>query len=178
METTFFMVYVEGENMPVVKHNTQEEADREAQRLASKYKKEAYVLESIILAEPRDINLTVNSYEAACEYLGYEKDYTIRSYSSKHNIAISALFKLVTIAEAWNEADNFIPDFSDTNQYKYFPWFVYSGASAGFVPAATTNAASLTSTYFGSRLCFKTHERAEQFGKQFCELWNDFLLIK
>ena len=88
-----------------------------------------------------------------------------------------ALNELFTIAEAWNKEDGFVPDFSDINQWKYFPWFIYNNDAAGFVFAATTYMATYANAYFGSRLCFKTEERARQFGEQFIDLWNKVLLI-
>ena len=90
----------------------------------------------------------------------------------KHIEALIALNKLFTLAEAWNKEDGFVPDFSDWEQDKWFPWFVYDKDAAGFVCAATTTTPTCASAYFGSRLCFKSSERAEQFGKQFADLYN------
>src|SRR5574344_468722 len=131
---------------------------------------------SIKEVEYEDVSTTIPNYEAALEYLGRENNAYICGIPDKHAKAMVAMYKLITIAEAWNKADNFIPDFSNRNQYKYFPWFVYNDKAAGFVYANTTYTASDASADFGSRLCFKTEERAEQFGKQFIKLWNDFLL--
>lgn len=90
--------------------------------------------------------------------------------------ALIAYNRLCTIAQAWNKADGFEPDFSNTSQYKYFPWFEYSRDAAGFVFALTDVTATNAYAHFGSRLCFKTRERAMQFGKKFIDLWNDLLL--
>lgn len=92
--------------------------------------------------------------------------------------ALIAYNRLCTIAQAWNKADDFTPDFSNMNQTKWFPWFVYSDDAAGFVFANASNAATYAYAYISSRLCFMTRERAEQFGKQFIDLWNDVLLIR
>lgn len=54
-----------------------------------------------------------------------------------------------------------LPD--NTSQYKYFPWFEYSRDAAGFVYAYTADTAALAFAFLGSRLCFKTRERAMQF---------------
>lgn len=112
----------------------------------------------------------IDSYEKAADYLGED--------AKNHQKALLALEKLIVIAEAWNKQDGFVPDFSNRNQYKYFPRFAYNDKAAGFVYANTTNAAADTIAYFGSRLCFKSEERATQFGKQFIDLWNDFLLYR
>jgi hypothetical protein len=177
MNKKFFMVFIEGENTPTVQHDNLNKAEKEAQRLADKYGKKAFVLESTSLITPDEINIKVDSFEAALEYLGRENNTCMCGIPDKHAKAMVAMYKLTTIAEAWNKADNFVPDYDNTNQYKWFPWFQKRGA-AGFVSAGTNNTASSAYAYIGSRLCFSTSERAEQFGKQFIDLWNDFLLFR
>ena len=177
MNKKFFMVFVEGENTPTVQHDNLNKAEKEAQRLADKYGKKAFVLESTTLITPDEINIKVDSFEAALEYLGRENNACMCGIPDKHAKAMVAMYKLITIAEAWNKADNFVPDYDNTNQYKWFPWFQKRG-TAGFVYAVTNAAASDAYANFGSRLCFSTSERAEQFGKQFIDLWNDFLLFR
>lgn len=101
----------------------------------------------------------------------------VQDVNPNHIKALVALNELFTIAEAWNKADNFVPDFSDASQTKYFPWFVYDKGAAGFVSALTNFTATTTSAYIGSRLCFKTRNRAIQFGKQFVDLYNQVFLL-
>lgn len=153
-----------------------------------------FTLEEI---ESKEINEVVTTYEEAREYLGGKPnaDFTVAKkilsgnhvklddvanlvseVNPKHIKALIAYNRLCTIAQAWNKADDFTPDFSNRNQTKWFPWFVYSDDAAGFVYALTYHTA--TNANFGSRLCFMTRERAEQFGKQFIELWNDVFLFR
>ncbi len=101
----------------------------------------------------------------------------VQDVNPNHIKALVALNELFTIAEAWNKADNFVPNFSDASQYKYFPWFVYDKGAAGFGYANTYNAATYTYANIGSRLCFKTRNRAIQFGKQFVDLYNQVFLL-
>lgn len=101
----------------------------------------------------------------------------VQDVNPNHIKALVALNELFTIAEAWNKADNFVPDFSDASQTKYFPWFVYDKGAAGFVSAFTPNAATTTAANICSRLCFKTRNRAIQFGKQFVGLYNQVFLL-
>lgn len=100
----------------------------------------------------------------------------VTDINPKHIKALIALNELFTIAQAWNIEDNFIPDFSDWEQDKWFPWFKYDKDVAEFVCADTINAATAASAHLGSRLCFKTKMRAEQFGKQFVDLYNKVFL--
>jgi hypothetical protein len=155
-----------------------------------------FTLEEI---ESKEINEVVTDYEKAREYLGGKPnaDFTVAKkilsgncvqledvtrlvseLNPKHVKAIIAFNRLCTIAQAWNKEDDFTPDFSNRNQEKWFPWFVYSDDAAGFVCAYTLTTASGAYAHFGSRLCFKTSARARQFGEQFIDLWNQVLLFR
>lgn len=96
--------------------------------------------------------------------------------NTKHIDALIALNELFTIAQAWNKEDGFVPDFSDWEQDKWFPWFTYEKTTKRFVFSSTAYAPANLFAYFGSRLCFKTSERAAQFGKQFEDLYNKVFL--
>ena len=100
----------------------------------------------------------------------------IDEINPKHLGALIALNRLFTIAEAWNKEDGFVPYFSDWNQDKWFPWFKYDADAAGFVFAHTGSTTTYASAYIGFRLCFKSSERAEQFGKQFADIYNKVFL--
>lgn len=94
------------------------------------------------------------------------------SLNPTHFEALDALNKLFTIAQAWNIRDGFVPDFSNRGQEKWFPWFTYEKATERFVFSSTVYTLAGAFANIGSRLCFKTQERAEQFGKQFADLYN------
>ena len=141
-------------------------------------------LNFIIESVPLETNEYITDFEKAqslldqrdfcrIEYLGNTTNDLI---NLNHLHALFALNKLFTIAEAWNKVDNFVPDFSDWEQDKWFPWFKYDKDSAGFVYASTDTAPTTAAASFGSRLCFKTSERAAQFGKQFIDLYNKVFL--
>ena len=149
--------------------------------------------------EEKDINEVVTNFEEARKYLHGKPnaDFTVskkmlsgnslpldgvtnlvKDLNPRHLNALVALNKLFSIADAWNKADGFVPDFSDSSQYKYFPWFVYDKDAAGFVYANTHSTASSTHANIGSRLCFKTANRARQFGEKFADLYNQVFLFK
>ena len=100
----------------------------------------------------------------------------IKNANPRHIKALIALNKLFTIAEKWNKEDGFVPDFSNKGQWKYFPWFKYEGEAAGFV-CASSRTASYATASFGSRLCFKSESRAEEFGKKYADLYNEVFLL-
>lgn len=117
--------------------------------------------------EPGD---TIKSYEQACEFLGRNPRISIQCDGNVR--ALEAWHKLLTIAEAWNKIDGFVPDWGNSSQWKYYPWFYYNKNSAGFVFASTSNAPSGTLAHFGSLPCFKSSYRARQFGEMFVELYD------
>ena len=150
------------------------------------------------VVECQDVNKTITNFDEARALLGGKpnNDYTVskkvlsgncvqladvthlvQDVNPKHIKALIALNELFTIAQAWNKADDFVPDFSNSMQDKWFPWFVYDKGAAGFVYANTNAAPSNTNAGIGSRLCFKTRNRAIQFGKQFVGLYNQVFLL-
>lgn len=139
-----------------------------------------FIIESV----PLDTNQYITDFESAQEIIGDSKfilaedSYFFHDVElNQHHIkALIALNKLFTIAEAWNKEDGFVPDFSDCEQDKWFPWFKYDEDAAEFVFANTANAPTSARAYIGSRLCFKSSVRAAQFGKQFAYLYNKVFL--
>ena len=138
--------------------------------------------------KPQDPNEQIKSFEDAVRYLKISDLDTLEEYGIAEDSPtaillsndeltkkIDAYTKLLTIATAWNKIDGFVAYWENTSQYKYFPLFEYSRDAAGFVCVSTTCATTTVEAGIDSRLCFKTSERAKQFGEQFIDLWNDFL---
>lgn len=101
----------------------------------------------------------------------------VQDINPHHLKALVALNKLFTIAEAWNKADGFVPDFADRGQWKYFPWFKYDDKTAGFVYAFADDTVSYGYAVIGSRLCFISESRAKEFGEKYVDLYNDVFLL-
>ena len=145
-----------------------------------------------------DVDGVITSFGLAMEYLGlkdnseYEVygremrgagslkkrdvEKLVRELNPRHVDALIALNELFTIAEAWNKADGFVPDFSDNDQRKYFPWFAYDKDVVRFSLNGSMSSAYV-SALLGARLCFKTIDRAKQFGQRFAGLFNKFLML-
>ena len=153
-----------------------------------------FVLEEV---ECKEVNEVITDFESARKALGGKPnaDFTVSKKILSGNVvqlndvarlvtdinpmhieALIALNELFTIAQAWNKEDGFVPDFSDWNQDKWFPWFKYDEDAAGFVFAYTNHAPANANANVGSRLCFKSSARAAQFGKQFADLYNKVFL--
>lgn len=147
-----------------------------------------FILEEV---ECKEVNEVITNFGSARKalaadfYLSVDKSKLATSLmhdiNPKHVEALIALNKLFTIAQAWNKEDGFVSDFSDCEQDKWFPRFKYDEDAAGFVCAnahytSTHYTPTNVAAYINSRLCFKTKTRAEQFGKQFAELYNKVFL--
>ena len=122
----------------------------------------------------------IKSFEDACKFLGLDPNNipNVEHLPEKDRKSIIAFYKLTIITRALNEG--WEPDFTNWNEWKYWNWFYIEayGAAAGFASAATTNTASSTATYFGSRLCFKTRELATYAREQFRDLYFEYLFIE
>ena len=77
-------------------------------------------------------------------------------------------------AKAKEKRGSWTPDFTNSNQAKYFPWFKYKDG-VGFVVAGTDSYWAYASTDVGSRLCFPTSEMAIEFAKENSEDYNTIL---
>lgn len=174
-------------------HESREEAGRELMRYLS-YHNENWDVDNYLSpfdfkleeVEREEVNEVITDFRRAMKALGLKPNtcYNLSEHvprfvsdiNPKHIKALIALNELFTIAEAWNKEDGFVPDFSDWEQGKWFPWFKYDKDAAGFVAAGTSDTPAYASADIGSRLCFKTPERAEQFGKLFVDLYNKVFL--
>jgi hypothetical protein len=95
------------------------------------------------------------------------------THRSDETVDEFAYRQIKLIAEVLNEG--WVPDWSNQNEYKYFPYFKHmSGFGLSF--DGTRNWRTFASV--GSRLCFKSVELAECAGKQFADIYNDYLTIK
>nr|WP_299385560.1 hypothetical protein [Allomuricauda sp.] len=82
--------------------------------------------------------------------------------------------KVKLIAAALNEG--WQPDWTDSSQYKYYPWFDMGGSSgSGFAYDGYDDWNSDSDC--GSRLCYKSRELAEYAGKQFTDIYKEFLTL-
>jgi hypothetical protein len=111
----------------------------------------------------------VKSFEDACEILGIEYKSVLRSDVSADEAAYMQLKIIVAVLnEGW------VPDWSDNNQKKYYPWFdLSSGSGLSFYDYDYNFSRSAV----GSRLCFKSRELAAYAGSQFTAIYQSFMCI-
>ena len=121
----------------------------------------------------------IKSFEDACAALNISTDVpVVATLPLKHQKALVAHYKLITIAEALNEG--WEPNWNDSDERKYFPWLEVEAseeqpAGVGFSHAYYDYGHS--TSLVGSRLCFKSSELAMYAGEQFADLYAEYFLI-
>lgn len=128
-----------------------------------------------------EITDRVKTYEDACKVLGVEPINEQNAKAQGFRSEEIARRKLETIAAALNEG--WKPDWNNTDQYKYYPYFYIQEnakgkGSAGLSCADTAIAAARTIAYLGSRLCFYASRLARYAGNQFTDLYEQILIEK
>lgn len=141
--------------------------------------------------------LSENRNKALCAQ--FPDHYDFRQNMPKH---IIALMKLEIISRAlWGKSFDPEPD-AEGNKIYWYPWFALytkdevdrmsdeerkslcgalfggsagNGASAGFGSLYASSLSSYSSAIIGFRLCQETEEKAAYFGRQFIELWAEYL---
>lgn len=152
------------------------------------------------------MNITdkIKTFEDACEALGLKVPEALPEllqpkYADIVPSHVKAFMKLEIITLALNEGWQHIPD---GKHYGYWPWFwLYSASEIAEMgkerceARAMTNATDISEVFaglgfadsayawssalshIGSRLAYRSRELAEYSGKQFIELWKEYLFI-
>ena len=158
---------------------------------------------TLVDEKPQDITKRIKTFEDACGELGNEHPF-VKSYEKYVNTAsgeeadVIAYLKLRIIVAALNEG--WEPTF-DKGERRYYPLFYlyaqkeyeeldedekkscraplwsvnYALAHSSFVYAYAVYAGLSSRSNYGVRLALKTKELAEYCGKQFIDIWTDFL---
>lgn len=165
-------------------HESRKEAGRELMRYLSYHNENCDVDDCLSPfdfkldeVERKEVNEVITDFGSAVRAIGgktLQWPRVFADFNPKHVEALIALNKLFTIAQVWNKEDGFVPDFSDEKQNKWYLWFKYNKDSRRFI--CTDTFLNISTSPFGTRLCFKTSKRAEQFGKQFADLYNKVFL--
>lgn len=153
----------------------------------------------------QDIKERIKTFEDAVNAIGEDHPLvaqykTINSAfkEADNNLHLFAYTRLAIIAEALNEG--WRPEYTE-DEYRYYPWFglytqeeyddmddedkeccrfvgrsvSYASACGGLVYAIAYFGSASSDAYIGSRLAFKSRELAIYCGKQFIEIWINYL---
>lgn len=122
----------------------------------------------------KDVTERIKTIDDVFEELG-ECDLDVQEYRKleRANVADYILNNqlAVLITKALNEG--WVPDWDNSNEYKYFPWFKMSSSGFRSHDCVYWPAFSVV----GSRLCFKNRELAKYAGEQFTDVYRKFMII-
>jgi hypothetical protein len=118
----------------------------------------------------------IKTFEDACKVINVEPTTIIPDFSlfpEADKEAMIAHAKLIIIAKAIN--GDWVPDWTNGEWDKYYPWFRMSSPSGGGF-SYYDYVYWHTLSYVGSRLCFETREKAKYAGKQFEDLYKAYFV--
>lgn len=126
----------------------------------------------------------IKSIEDVCAALGIDKDEFEESIEDLPD-DVQAFMWLRQVRNALNP--KWKPNFADTNQWKYYPWFKVVPPPAGVGSAIRVSycgvsvlhsgtGASLAYASYGGALASEKSEIAIWFGEHFADLWARFLV--
>ena len=153
-----------------------------------------------LIDEPeKEVRERIKTFEDACREIGIDAEAWNRDKISLGlEPDVLAFLKLRIIVKALNEG--WEPRFTE-DECRYYPWFIlytgeeynkldeeeksrvvcrssyYAGALGGVSYALANNDSSFANAVIGVRLAFKTSELAAYCGRQFLDIWADFVFL-
>jgi len=117
---------------------------------------------------------SIKSFEDACAHLGITPELPQLVNGCQELLKpIIAAYKLMVIFKAIN--NGWVPDWGNTNQAKWFPWFWVLPSGTGFSLSDTNYLCE--GTDLGSRLCCDSSAKCRYITDNFEGLYKDFLLL-
>lgn len=153
-----------------------------------------------LIDEPeKDVRKRIKTFEDACHEIGIDAEAWNRDKISLGlEPDVLAFLKLRIIVKALNEG--WEPQFTE-DECRYYPWLIlytgeeynkldeeeksrvvyrsynFAGALGGVSCASAGLDSSFTDAFVGVRLAFKTSELAAYCGRQFLDIWADFVFL-
>lgn len=153
-----------------------------------------------LIDEPeKDVRKRIKTFEDACHEIGIDAEAWNRDKISLGlEPDVLAFLKLRIIVKALNEG--WEPQFTE-DECRYYPWLIlytgeeynkldeeeksrvvfrsfYNASALGGVSCAGAGSdSSSTGAFIGVRLAFKTSELAAYCGRQFLDIWTDFVFL-
>lgn len=123
----------------------------------------------------KDVMASIRSYTDACadqgmEPLALSHFAALPEIDRKHAFASH---RITTVIRSLNEG--WVPDWNDSNQYKYYVWYKWVGSGVGFSFGDYDFVGSGSSV--GARLHFKSRELAIYFAEQFIADINEYFTL-
>lgn len=128
----------------------------------------------------------VKTFEDACRELNIDPvKWLEENETNKMDAHVLAYLKLCIIAKALR--GSWKPNWANTDEWKYYPWFkivpavvgnAHHGSKLGVSVLYSDYVASYSAAAYGGALASETEEIAIYFGKQFAEIWKEYLLAE
>ena len=118
----------------------------------------------------------IKTFEDACKALNLDPATIIPDFSLFPESDRQAMIdhaKLIIIAKAIN--GDWVPDWTNSNERKHYPWFVM-GSSSGVGFSCDDDDYWAAYSGVGSRLCFESSEKAKYVGDQFQDLYKSYFV--
>jgi hypothetical protein len=116
----------------------------------------------------------IKTFDDACRACGTtEEEFNSKFAGLNLDVDTLAFEKLKIVNKAINQG--WSPDYSNEDQYKWFPYFLLS---SGFGFSYSGYGCGCANANVGSRLCFETEEQANWSGTQFRDIWKAFITNK
>ena len=117
---------------------------------------------------------TIKTFEDACAQLNIDQADmpNLSLIPEEFRKPLLSAYKLMIIYKAIN--NGWVPDWSDDDQYKWFPWFKVLSSGSGFSNSCSYYYCEYSTV--GSRLCTDTSEKAEYIAEQFESEYVDYFL--
>jgi hypothetical protein len=141
---------------------------KQALKELKELKDRANKLEAIINA-PESLIGSITTYKQVCKALNIE-ELTLSDFSflpTEDRKKTLAFHKLQQIAKLFN--GDWKPDWKNTNQNKYYPYFNAASGGLGF-----SDSGSCFFSCFSSVVYFKDKETSDYVGKTFLSIYKDF----
>ena len=117
---------------------------------------------------------TIKTFEDACKKIRVTTALpTLTNGCQELMKATVAAYKLMVIFQAIN--DGWIPDWNNSDQYKYYPWLRVLSSGSGFSGSGCGFGYTVSSV--GSRLCTDTYEKSNYMASQFEQEYKDLFLL-
>lgn len=123
--------------------------------------------------KPKDIKERIKTFADVLNHFGIDETYFNKQNEDLESDEV-AYRKVKLIVKALNEG--WTPDWSDSDQYKYFPWFNMSSSSGAGFSYLDCDGWDAHSDV-GSLLCLKNRDLAKYAGQQFESIYKEFMTI-
>jgi len=117
--------------------------------------------------KPKAVTERIKTWDDVKKELGISLE-VVRTINASFPKHLTCQWQVEQIVKALNEG--WEPNWDDSNEYKYYPWFDMRSSGGGF--SFDVGGRVSTRSGVGSRLCFKSSELAKYAATQFKDIYE------